>query len=45
MNIMRVCSFCNVRIEESKSICNDCMKRYNINAIVSLEDGCSCDTK
>ncbi|GIU71478.1 MAG: hypothetical protein KatS3mg003_0957 [Candidatus Nitrosocaldaceae archaeon] len=42
---MKVCSFCNTKIDEGESICSNCMKRYGINAMISLEDGCSCDTK
>ena len=40
----RVCAWCNAVIKQG-SICDDCMKKYNIKAYNSREDGYGCDTK
>ena len=40
----RVCAFCNAPIEKG-SICDDCMKKYDVKIYNSSKDGCGCDTK
>ena len=40
----KVCSFCNVAtINESESVCNACMKKYDMGTFDNSRDGCGCD--
>jgi hypothetical protein len=43
-NDNRICSFCNTAIDNDGSICDKCMKIYNIKTTYALNDGCGCDS-
>lgn len=45
LKMAKVCAFCNKsKIYESYSVCNDCLKKYNVDLNSDNLDGCGCDT-
>lgn len=41
--IKNICSFCNSLISQGQSLCNDCLKLYDIKIGNYESDGCGCD--
>lgn len=41
--INNVCSFCNSSIPRGQSLCEDCIKKFDIKIGNYESDGCGCD--
>ncbi|HEX6282806.1 MAG TPA: hypothetical protein VFZ67_11310 [Nitrososphaera sp.] len=41
--VTAACIFCDARIPFGRSVCPDCMKKYNIRPYDLGSDGCGCD--